>query len=114
MYANELEERVVPLKLETDQRNEQLDGIATTDATGKRWAIALTNREASEIVACAVKLGDRMLDGDFEATTLAGDSPDAFNDVHKPDRVVPRKTKLKFDKGVVNLPPHSLTIVHVH
>ena len=30
-----------------------------------------------------------------------------------PNRVVPRKMKLMFTKGVVNLPPHSLTIVKV-
>ncbi|MEI6117620.1 MAG: hypothetical protein WCP99_24025, partial [Burkholderiales bacterium] len=63
--------------------------------------------------ACTVKLGDRLLDGTFDATILAGDSPDAFNDVEHPARVVPQKTQLKFNQGVVSLPPHSLAIIHV-
>jgi alpha-N-arabinofuranosidase len=53
------------------------------------------------------------LDGTFDATILAGDSPDAFNDVEHPDRVLPVKTQLQFNQGVVELPPHSLTIVKV-
>jgi alpha-N-arabinofuranosidase len=113
MYANELEARVVPLTLEPGQRKEQLDGIATTDASGTRWAIALANRDAAENVTCTVKLGNRLLDGTFDATILAGDSPDAFNDVEHPDRVLPVKTQLQFNQGVVELPPHSLTIVKV-
>jgi len=116
MYANELEERVVPLNLEAGipgRRIDQLDAVATTDASGKRWAIALVNRQPSETVACTVKLGDRSLDGTFDATILAGDSPEAFNDVERPNRVVPEKTQLKFNQGVVNLPPHSLTIIRI-
>jgi hypothetical protein len=38
---------------------------------------------------------------------------DAYNDIEHPNRVVPRKTKLKFRQGVVNLPAHSLTIIEV-
>jgi len=116
MYANELETRVVPLKLDqgaAGQRVDLLDGIATTDASGKRWAIALTNRDAAETLTCTVKLGDSLLDGAFDATILEGDSPDAFNDVEHPARVVPQKTQLKFNQGVVSLPPHSLVIIHV-
>jgi hypothetical protein len=47
----------------------------------------------------------------FEATVLAGDSPEAFNDVEHPGRVAPEQTKLTFTKGTATLPPHSLTIV---
>ena len=116
MYANELEDRVVRHNLEAGtpgHRTDQLDALATTDASGKRWAIALVNRHPSETVACAVKLGDRSLDGTFDATVLAGDSPEAFNDVKHPNRVVPEKTRLTFKKGVVTLAPHSLTIVRI-
>ena len=44
---------------------------------------------------------------------LAADSPDAFNDIDHPNRVVPQQKQLAFNKGVTNLPPHSLTIVRV-
>jgi len=65
----------------------------------------------TEAVACTVKMKDLPLEGDCEATVLAGDSPDSFNDIEHPDRVVPRRMTLVFTKGVGNLPPHSLTIV---
>jgi len=52
-------------------------------------------------------------EGHHEATILAGDSPDAFNDVEHPNRVVPEQTRLTFNNGVAKLPPHSLTIVRV-
>ena len=116
MYANELEERVVPLKLEAggvSNRAKDLDAVATVDESGKTWAVALVNRHPSEPLACTVELGDWLPDGMFDATILAGDSPEAFNDVDRPDRVVPEKTELKFDQGVVNLPPHSLTIIRI-
>ena len=71
------------------------------------------NRHPSETVACTVKMKDTPLDGTYEATILAGDSPDAFNDVGQPDRVVPQKTPLAFKNGVAHLPPHSLTIVRI-
>jgi len=56
---------------------------------------------------------DQILDGKYAATILAGDSSDAFNDIEHPNRVTPQKMTLTFTKGVVNLPPHSLTIVKV-
>ncbi|MDA0765325.1 MAG: alpha-N-arabinofuranosidase [Verrucomicrobia bacterium] len=113
MYANDLEARVVPMNLEAGQRNEQLDGIATTDESGKRWAIALTNRDPEANVVCTIKLGDQLLDGTFDIATLAGDSPDAFNDAEHPDRVVPVRSQIKVSQGKVSLPPHSLSIIRI-
>jgi alpha-N-arabinofuranosidase len=57
---------------------------------------------------------DRLLEGTYRALVLAGDSSDAYNDIQNPNRVVPQRTKLGFTKGVVNLPPHSLTIIKVN
>ena len=119
MYANELEPRVGKLDVEAgnlmrgNQRLSMIDGIATVNESGKNWAIALVNRHPSKAVACTVKMKDMPLEGDYEAMALAGESPDAFNDVEHPDRVVPRRTTLVFTKGVANLPPHSLTIIRV-
>ena len=90
-----------------------IDAVATVDGSGKHWAIALVNRHPAKAVACTVKMKDLLLEGDYEATVLAGDSPDAFNDIEHPDRVLPRRTTLTFTKGVVNLPPHSLAIIKV-
>lgn len=71
------------------------------------------NRHPEKAVACTVKMKDLLLDGNYQAIVLAGDSPNAFNDIEHPHRVVPVKTNLTLVKGVVTLPPHSLAIVKV-
>jgi alpha-N-arabinofuranosidase len=89
------------------------DAIATVDASGKTWSIALVNRHPGKSVACTIKMKDAPLDGRYPATILSGDAPEAFNDIEHPDRVVPEKTELSFERGLVNLRPHSLTIIQV-
>jgi len=119
MYANLLEARVGQLDLEAGMLVQGkrflpvLDAVATVDESGRTWAIALVNRHPSRHLACTVKLKDAPVEGTCEAKILAGDSPDAYNDVEHPGRVVPEKTQLTFERGVVRLPPHSLTIVRV-
>jgi alpha-N-arabinofuranosidase len=97
-------------KRDTLQPIPMIDGIATVDESGRQWSIAIVNRRPSKQVACKVKMNDALLTGTYEAKILSGDSPDAFNSVEHPDRVVPEKTDLEFVDGVVLLPPHSLTI----
>lgn len=119
MYANELEARVGQLDLKAGHLRHGnrsipvMDAIATVDESGKQWAIALVNRHPSENGSCTVKMGNVLLDGTYKATVLTGKSPDSYNDIQHPDRVAPKKLELTFKNGVVNLPPHSLTIVHV-
>jgi len=119
MYANLLEGRVVDNDIASDSLEHEgnavatVDAIATVDDSGKNHALALVNRHPTDDVACEVKLGGHPLEGAHDATVLAGDSPDAYNDIDHPDRVAPVKTRVDFADGVVNLPPHSLTIVHV-
>jgi alpha-N-arabinofuranosidase len=119
MYANELEGRVGRVSLETGMLVQGkrfvpvLDAVATVDKSGETWAVALVNRHPAERVACTVKLKDTLLEGTHEATILSGDSPDAYNDVENPNRVVPEPARLAFKQGVVSLPPHSLTIVRI-
>jgi alpha-L-arabinofuranosidase len=119
LYAKELEPRVGRLDVTADkltQGNQTIpvaDAIATVDEAGRGWAIALVNRHPHKELTCTLKLKDGPLEGDYPATILAGDSPDAFNGIEHPDRVQPQKMTLTFTKGVVNLPPHSLTIVKV-
>ena len=50
----------------------------------------------------------RPLEGTFKASVLLGDSPDAYNDIAHPDRVIPKKFKIKFVNGMANLPTHSI------
>lgn len=119
MYANLLQDRVVHAKIESESLSHngdpvaRLDGVVTVDETGKKWAISLVNRDPVEALFCAVKIGDEVPDGSFNATVLDGDSPDAYNDTNDPGRVEPRKSEVHITKGVVELAPHSLTIVDV-
>ncbi len=117
LYATQLEGRVGKLTLEAgklvhgNRSIPMIDALATVNAAGTRWSIALVNRHPSKEVTCTVRMQDSLLEGRCDATILTGDSPDAFNDIDHPDRVVPRRAHLTFSKGVVNLPPHSLVIV---
>jgi len=119
MYANMLEEYVGTSNIQSDSiRNGEksvsvVDAVATSDEAGEKWVISLVNREPDNVTACKVKLGDYLLDGEFEATILSGDSPDAYNDIEHPDRVIPEKKTFTFHRGIVNLPPHSLTIFSI-
>lgn len=119
MYASELEARVGSVKVEADPLTEGkkslpvVDAIATVSDAGSRWSIALVNRHPSAAVACKVQFKDLPLDGEVDAVVLAGDSTEAFNDREHPDRVTPVKQKLKSKAGVVALPAHSLTIIHL-
>ena len=119
MYANLLQPRVVGADVESDRITQgessvaMVDAIATVDETGERWAVALMNRHPSEAARCTIELGPRPIDGTYQATLLTGDSPDAFNDIEHPRRVVPRAVELVFEDGTVSLPPHSLVIVEI-
>jgi len=119
MYANELEDRVGRLDIRADDLKHGdksmlvVDAIATVNESGGRWAISLVNRHPEKPVACTIRMKDSLLEGNYEALTLAGDSPDSYNDIENPNRVAPKKTVLTFAKGVTYLPPHSLTIVRV-
>jgi len=45
---------------------------------------------------------DALIKGTHDATILRDDSPDAYNDVEDPSRVVPEKTQLAFKKGALD------------
>ena len=119
MYANELEEYVSNAKINGSKLAygkdsvSVVDAIATVDKKGENWAISLVNRHPSENLDCKVIMGDKLLNGTYKAKTLTGESTDTYNDIEHPNRVAPKEVELRFKKGIVNLPPHSLTIVHI-
>jgi len=119
MYANLLKPHVVEMDVASGQLGQGqdavavIDAIATVDASGAQWSIALVNRHSSENVRCTVTIKGKLLEGAYKATVLTGDSADAYNSIESPDRVVPVKTELAFKGGACSLPPHSLTIVEL-
>ena len=118
MYANLLQPCVAAAAVESDTMTHQdtsvavVDAIATADEKGTEYALALMNRHPSKAAACAITFGDRPLEGQFKATLLTGDSPDAFNDMECPERVVPETVQVNVS-GSLSLPPHSRMVLHV-
>ena len=119
MYANLLQKRVAKLQLKAgslrhgNQSVGVVDAIATVDEAGEKWSLAIVNRHPSDAVACTIKMGEALLDGPCKATILSGHSPDAYNDIENPDRVVPKEVELTFKNGIVELPPHSLIMIQL-
>jgi alpha-N-arabinofuranosidase len=119
MYANLLGSRVGTAELRAsrlvhgDEAIPLADALVTVDDAGRLWSIALINRHPSEPLDWVLAFAGEPLCGTFRATLLAGDSPDAYNDVDSPNRVAPIEQPLNFREGATRLPPHSLTIVQV-
>ena len=120
MYVNELQGYVSDTEISgsklTDGKDSVsvIDAIATVDEEGENWAISLVNRHPSENIECKVTMGNKVLNGTYKATILTGKTTDTYNDIENPNRVEPKEVELKFKNGVVHLPPHSLTIVHIN
>lgn len=45
------------------------------------------------------------------ATVLEGRTPDDYNDLEHPERVVPQECSLKVKDNTITLSPHSLTVI---
>ena len=120
MYVNELEEYISNTEVNGSKLSDGkdsvsvIDAIATVDKKGENWAISLVNRHPSEKLECKIIMGNRPLNGIYNAKILTGESKDSYNDIEQPNRVAPKDVELKFKNGVVHLPPHSLTIVHIN
>jgi alpha-N-arabinofuranosidase len=119
MYVNELQGYVSDTEISgsklTDGKDSVsvIDAIATVDEEGKNWAISLVNRHPSENIECKVIMGNKLLNGTYKAKILTGESTDSYNDIENPNRVAPKEVELNFKNGIVQLPPHSLTIVQI-
>ena len=119
MYANLLKEWVAKITITSGKLTDGaasvdvVDGIATVDESGRNWAIALVNRHPLQVVDCTVNPNGQSLEGNCKATVLSGETPDSYNDIENPERVVPKEVVLEFRNSAVSLPPHSLTIIRV-
>ena len=85
-----------------------------TSAPPTRAAVSvlITVSPAPETSAtCRVNLGGTLLNGGYTLTTLCGDSPDAYNDIEAPERVVPVTTDVNVENGIITLPPHAVSVI---
>lgn len=87
-----------------------LDGIITCSDDKKFYSIVLVNKHPEKEIECNIGL---KVNKKIDATILSGDSPDAYNDLEKPDRVVPVVKELSVNDGMVLLPAHSLVILQL-
>jgi len=69
------------------------------------------NKHPDKDMECDLGLGNFSKKAD--AVILTGDSTEAFNDINKPDRVVPEKKQLEIKNSRVIVPAHSLTILQI-
>jgi alpha-N-arabinofuranosidase len=117
MYANLLEANVVDTWVNSgnfihlDKAVPVLDAVATCDEAMKQWSLVLVNRQPDTPERCRVLVGGQELQGLHRVTLLSGDSADAYNDLASPDRVTPSQAELVFERGEVELPPHSVTVI---
>jgi alpha-L-arabinofuranosidase len=123
MYANHLQPNIIPLKITSDglevpapsagkkQSIPVIDAIVTCSDDKKSLAIAIVNKHPDKAMECDLGLGN--FSKKAEAVILTGDSTEAFNDINKPDRVVPEEKQLEIKNSRVIVPAHSLTILKI-
>lgn len=88
-----------------------LDAVVTRSENGRAAALAIVNRHAGAAVTCRLAVNGMPRRSPLTCTVLSGDSPDAYNDIGSPDRVVPETRQIAPDETTVTLPPHSVTVV---
>lgn len=117
MYADHIRERIVRAVVDGPQLEHAGKTINLVDAVvsidGRGTTIALVNRDPDGEAMCELMLDRQVLTGEFAVDVLDGPSPDAFNSVHEPNAVTPRRISLGDTNGRFAIPPHALCMLHV-
>ena len=115
MYTNNLQPNVVPSVVNSDSLTFEnksvpaVDVIVTSNQNKNLLTLVLVNKDPQRAADC--DLGLASSGNTVGAIILSGDSPDAYNDIETPDRVIPLTTQLEVNRGHVQIPPHSLVIL---
>ena len=116
MYSDLLLPNVVSSSITCDQLQVEkdtvpaLDAVVTQSDDRTRTAIALINRHPENPARWQLKLDPQVNPVGATITVLSGESPDAYNDVAHPDRVVPETRPLVLRDGLIEVPPHSVAV----
>lgn len=117
LYVDHVREFVVPTQVAAPRLEHGSMSVATVDALVSKdsqgCTIILVNRNPSSATDCKIVLDGQELKGEWSATVLDGDSPDAFNSVDAPNAVAPRSVRLKDTDGVYSIPPHALCLLQI-
>lgn len=116
MYANMLQDYLIPTEgqfeiLSKDSRKTNvLDVVLTGNEAGTEFVYAVINKDAKKPVRLKLDFCGKKPGKTVSATVLSGNSADDYNDIGR-ENVVPVPTRLKVDKGTVEIPAHSLTFI---
>ena len=118
MYANLLQDNILPTTLVTsklqkdDQSTATVDAILTCDKERKHFVYALVNKDPEKETDVNLALAELGIKNakKLKATILTSKSPDDYNDINN-EKVVPKDITLKVKNGCVCLPAHSLVFV---
>ena len=112
MQPNVMAGKVVSAPLRVEQASvPALDAVATCSDDGRQIAIAFINRHPEMTARWKVNVGGRSNPTKGRVTILSGDSPQAYNDVAHPNRVVPETHDLAIGNATLEFPPHSIAVV---
>jgi alpha-L-arabinofuranosidase len=115
LQPNVVQTRVVCDGLHVDQKTvPALDAVATCSDDRKQAAIALINRHPDAPARWKMNIRNTISGERTRITVLSGDSPDAYNDVARPNRVVPQSIESSPSAGYLELPPHSVAVVQIN
>lgn len=118
LYANNLQPNILPVSVKSDLliKNGQsvplIDAIVTCSDDRKKLTYAIVNKDPEKEADCY--LGSDEINQVVDAVILSGDSPDAYNDIDNPDRVIPEAAQLRVKAGKVLIPAHSLIFLSVN
>ncbi len=121
MYANLLQDHIVPIESSTEKLTSGnrstavLDVVLTSDQQGKRFVYAIVNKDPKRSIELKLdfeKMGKKA-PAALKGEVLTGKTPDDYNDIGAEQRVVPQKKEFKVKDGAITLPPHSLTFIAV-
>lgn len=112
LQPNVVESQTVCDSLQVDQKSvHALDAVITCSDDRKQIAVALVNRHPETTARWKMNIRNLMNRTKTRVTILSGDSPDAYNDVAHPNRVVPQTVQLAAGALSLELPPHSIAVV---
>lgn len=88
-----------------------LDAVITCSSDKKRFALALVNRDPKRTAEWHLNLRGFDRRQEVRITVLSGKSTDSFNDIERPNEVVPEKVSNQTASGPLLSPPHSVSVV---
>lgn len=117
MYANLLEDYVVPINVNSDRLYSGnnsvsvIDCVLTSNADNSRYVLAVVNKDPSKEQSVRLDIPEIKTSKRLKNYMLSGNSVDDYNDIGAENRVVPQETSLRVNKGNIVVPPHSINLI---